>query len=140
MLGRPKPDAPEWCGSKWCYVHREICDRTDVKQSMYFGEESDLWYSYEKCGNADLYTAQACLSRTTEQACTEPCVWMSGKCFDQSPVRVGLAALPSGAASSWSSRLDLLIHLREDMSARLRTPSERLEVVFNYKFFNCLSK
>ena len=53
--GRARADAPEWCQSKWCYVDRAICDQTDVKQSVYFGLEVDLWYSYQKCGGADTY-------------------------------------------------------------------------------------
>ena len=46
--GEPKADAPVWCRSPWCYVHREVCDQEDVKQSLYFGADTDLWYSCTK--------------------------------------------------------------------------------------------
>ena len=46
--GEPKLDAPVWCLSRWCYVHREVCDRKDLKQSVFFGADTDLWYSYAK--------------------------------------------------------------------------------------------
>ena len=82
--GQPKPDAPAWCSSRWCYVHKEICDQADVKQSLYFGQQADLWYSYEKCGGADLFTATACPTLKTQGGCISPCVWVAGSCMDPS--------------------------------------------------------
>ena len=62
--GKAKADAPAWCASRWCYVHREVCDQEDVKQSLYFGNEADLWYSYSKCGNTLRKTDEAYVAKS----------------------------------------------------------------------------
>ena len=41
-----------------------------------------MWYSYEKCGGADLFTATACPMLDTRAACIEPCTWEAGVCLD----------------------------------------------------------
>ena len=41
-----KKDTPDWCSAAWCYVSPKSCTRTDLKRSVIFGEESELWYSY----------------------------------------------------------------------------------------------
>ena len=59
--GHVLPEAPAWCRSKWCYVN-PACNRTheDVKPSRYFveyyGEKNVLWYSYNLCGDIDIFT------------------------------------------------------------------------------------
>lgn len=87
-LGHINPAAPSYCNSSWCYVNPAICDKIDVRQSVYFGLETDLWFSYAACGSVNTFSdstqylqAAACAARTQE-GCIGPCEWVTSKCRD----------------------------------------------------------
>ena len=55
--GQLDPGAnPGWCLSRWCYVDKDACT-TVAEQSDYF-KGSDLHYSYQACGQEDLYSIE----------------------------------------------------------------------------------
>jgi len=62
---KPKTDAPDWCGKKWCFVDKAACAYTgdDVPvASSYFkreGKTDVLFYSYKTCGETDTFTTGA---------------------------------------------------------------------------------
>jgi hypothetical protein len=71
-----------WCYEKWCYV-KEGCEAKDVKKSFFFGEGTELKYSYNTCGGVDAYAAEACAANTEEEKCTgfsENCAWNKNGC------------------------------------------------------------
>ena len=41
-------------------------------------------YSYNNCGDSDMFTAAACLLFEEQQKCVVPCDWAAGKCMDPS--------------------------------------------------------
>ena len=88
VSGHIRPAAPSYCKSSWCYVNPAICDKTDVRQSVYFGLDTDLWFSYAACGAVDTFSesnqyiqAAACAARTQE-GCVGPCERVTSKCRD----------------------------------------------------------
>ena len=54
--GNPLPDQPSWCSQPWCYVDPDKCKKSDVEETAFFGEGTNLWYSYSTCNAEDLFS------------------------------------------------------------------------------------
>ena len=52
--GMPLEDAPVWCANQYCYVNPETCTTPKVRPSSYW-PDSGLAYSYEACGDVDVF-------------------------------------------------------------------------------------
>lgn len=81
---------PPWCANSWCYVDPCSCSLADgvvPKISAYLPKATftgkNLYYSYETCGNPDVWTKEnnpeACVNQKTEDACVRlsRCSWSS---------------------------------------------------------------
>jgi len=82
---------PEWCTKKWCYIDPCQCDISAIPKTMsYFPsalyKNKPVFWSYETCGNADIYTednyADACVNQKSQSACNalgSKCSWSLSK-------------------------------------------------------------
>ena len=59
-------------------------------------------YSYEKCGNKDVFTEIACPQLRTKAACIEPCTWEAGVCKDPTIPRFAAKHLIISCEDYWS--------------------------------------
>merc|ERR1719386_331750 len=87
-----KPNPPNWCAKKWCYVSPCGCKlEIPPKLSIYMPHVSyqgkPLYYSYATCGEEDTFTGEksptACVNQKTEVACTglSKCAWTGKECL-----------------------------------------------------------
>jgi len=65
-----------WCYEKWCYVSPG-CKQKDIKESFYFGADTEMKYSYNKCGGMDAFAGEACAkqSQDTCESFSSNCAW-----------------------------------------------------------------
>lgn len=66
-----------YCLTPWCYVEPADCGANMNAQNSLFFPNTNLHYSYEKCGSQDAYTAVACRPKS-QSACVDPCAWNAG--------------------------------------------------------------
>jgi len=81
---------PEWCNRRWCFVDPCSCSVSQPpKVSTYVNgtmQGKSIYYSYETCGNQDMFTATyakaACLEKTKD-ACNKnaKCLWSGHSCL-----------------------------------------------------------
>lgn len=73
-----EPDAPAWCGERWCYVDPCTCSlKTPPQESVYMEQAvwqgRPMYYSYTACGSEDHFVSSwgdtACTQHTDEPSC-----------------------------------------------------------------------
>jgi len=70
--GMPLDDAPVWCTNQYCYVNPETCTTPRVRPSGSF-PDSGLFYSYEACGDVDVFADEGEVCPGVEE--TEDAWW-----------------------------------------------------------------
>eukprot|EP00933_Yihiella_yeosuensis_P080052 TRINITY_DN93458_c0_g1_i1.p1 TRINITY_DN93458_c0_g1~~TRINITY_DN93458_c0_g1_i1.p1 ORF type:complete len:367 (-),score=97.61 TRINITY_DN93458_c0_g1_i1:88-1188(-) len=80
------PNRPAWCDKKWCFVDPCDCDLDEIpKISAYMYTSKmggkNVYYSYESCGEVDVFTASmnkvACVNIKDQETCNRDmkCQW-----------------------------------------------------------------
>lgn len=86
-----KGSKPEWCNRKWCFVDPCSCSVSQPpKVSTYLNgtmQGKSIYYSYETCGNEDMFTATyakaVCVLEKTKDTCNKnpKCLWSGDSCL-----------------------------------------------------------
>lgn len=100
---RPPAEQADWCNKAWCYVDPCNCDASPAPtKSDYFPEtvSTVLVYSYETCGDKNLYTAdkseqQAGNSQDIDCAAETVDASVTGTTSNAPSLKVGLGLVPA---------------------------------------------